>query len=100
MNPDPPWLLSYCAGSGGIAGITENQQVMPGSLSVLSEAQVPSGVGSKPMFSIATLKARIRLAVAEGDRQASFERVLVEGELLRAVEDAAADARGTCGNSS
>ena len=48
MKPVPPWLLSYCAGSGGIAGITENQQVMPGRWNVLSEAQVPSGVASSP----------------------------------------------------
>ena len=64
MNPDPPWLLSYWAGSGGIAGITENQQVMPGRCERLSEAHVPSGVASRPMFSIATLKRGSGLPLA------------------------------------
>src|ERR1700726_605556 len=57
MNPEPPLLLSYWLGSGGIAGITEYQQVKPGKPNVLSDAQVPSGVGRSPMFSMATVKA-------------------------------------------
>ena len=47
--------MSNWLGSGGLAGITENQQVMPGLWKVLSDAQVPSGVASVPMFSMATL---------------------------------------------
>src|SRR5579863_3039449 len=55
MKPEPPRLLSNWLGSGGLAGMTENQQVMPGLLNRSSDAQVPLGVGSRPMFSMATL---------------------------------------------
>src|SRR5579875_1878578 len=55
MKADPPRLLSYWVGSGAWAGITEYQQVTPGSWDLSSRKQVPSGVGRGPMFSLATV---------------------------------------------
>src|SRR5581483_7216612 len=51
MKPDPPKWLSHSPESAACVGITDAQQSTPA-----VPAHVPSGVGSVPMFSIATLK--------------------------------------------
>src|ERR1700722_4494139 len=100
MNPDPPWLLSYCAGSGGIAGITENQQVMPGRLNLLSEVQVPSGVASKPIFSIATLKKGFGLPFLRGTGRPSSSAFLSKAYSCAPLNPPPPTPGVTCGNSS
>ena len=61
MNPDPPLLLSYWPASAGCAGITATQQVTA-RVAALSPSQFPSGVASRPMFSLRHVEVGVRLS--------------------------------------
>ena len=92
MNPEPPWLLSNWLGSGVLrrdhgkpardAGQVENVIGRTRSGWRRYRAHVLDG----------HVELLVGLSVGLEDRQALFERVLVEREFLRSVEEAAADA--------
>ena len=87
-------------GVAGMAGMTENQQVIPARWNLLSEVHVPSGVASVPMFSIATLNRGSALPLGRVTGRPRSSAFLAKAYSCAPLKPPPPTPGVTCGNSS